>query len=117
MGCVNSGFMYVGLISEISAPTTMGSAASTYPLALSVPVRAFLGAVEKGLVIFAATWLLVRVVDLAEERRRRRDRRLHLLGPTLESVKTRPAKALMMVQTSLSLIVLVVLIARIIRGI
>lgn len=38
-------------------------------------------------------------------------------GPTLESVKTRPAKALMMVQTSLSLIVLVVLIARIIRGI
>ncbi|MFM7618109.1 MAG: hypothetical protein ACKO72_11720 [Actinomycetes bacterium] len=38
-------------------------------------------------------------------------------GPTLESVKTRPAKALMMVQTSLSLVVLVVLIARIIRGI
>ena len=38
-------------------------------------------------------------------------------GPTLESVKTRPAKALKMVQTSLSLIVLVVLIARIIRGI
>lgn len=38
-------------------------------------------------------------------------------GPTLESVKTRPAKALMMVQTSLSLIVLVVLIARIIRGV
>ena len=38
-------------------------------------------------------------------------------GPTLESVKTRPAKALMMTQTSLSLVVLVVLIARIIRGI
>lgn len=38
-------------------------------------------------------------------------------GPTLESVKTRPAKALMMLQTSLSLVVLVVLIARIIRSV
>ena len=37
-------------------------------------------------------------------------------GPTLESVRTRPAKALMMVQTSLSLLVLVVLIARIIKA-
>ena len=37
-------------------------------------------------------------------------------GPTLESVRTRPAKALMMAQTSLSLLVLVVLIARIIKA-
>ena len=37
-------------------------------------------------------------------------------GPTLESVRTRPAKALMMLQTSLSLLVLVVLIARIIKA-
>lgn len=37
-------------------------------------------------------------------------------GPTLEGVRTRPAKALMMVQTSLSLLVLVILIARIIKA-
>lgn len=37
-------------------------------------------------------------------------------GPTLESVRTRPAKALMMTQTSLSLLVLVILIARIIKA-
>ena len=37
-------------------------------------------------------------------------------GPTLEGVRTRPTKVLMMLQTSLSLIVLVVLIARIIRA-
>ena len=37
-------------------------------------------------------------------------------GPTLETVRTRPAKALMMLQTSLSLLVLVVLIARIIKA-
>ncbi|MSO96095.1 MAG: hypothetical protein EXQ81_09945 [Thermoleophilia bacterium] len=37
-------------------------------------------------------------------------------GPTLEGVRTRPAKVLMMLQTSLALVVLVVLIARIIRA-
>jgi hypothetical protein len=37
-------------------------------------------------------------------------------GPTLEGVRTRPAKALMMLQTSLSLLVLVILIARIIKA-
>ena len=35
-------------------------------------------------------------------------------GPTAETVKTRPAKALMMLQATLSLIVLVVLIARVV---
>jgi MscS family membrane protein len=39
-------------------------AGTTYPLGLAVPVRAFLGAVEKGLVILAATWLLLRLIDL-----------------------------------------------------
>lgn len=37
-------------------------------------------------------------------------------GPTLEGVRRRPVKVLMMVQTSLSLVVLVVLIARIIKA-
>jgi hypothetical protein len=37
-------------------------------------------------------------------------------GPTLEGVRRRPAKVLMMFQTSLSLVVLVVLIARIIKA-
>ena len=37
-------------------------------------------------------------------------------GPTLEGVRTRPVKVLMMAQTSLALVVLVVLIARIIRA-
>jgi hypothetical protein len=37
-------------------------------------------------------------------------------GPTLEGVRTRPAKALMMFQTALSLVVLVVLVARIIKA-
>ncbi len=37
-------------------------------------------------------------------------------GPTLEGVRTRPPKVLMMIQTSMSLIVLVVLIARIIKA-
>ena len=36
-------------------------------------------------------------------------------GPTLEGVRTRPAKAIMMSQTGLSLIVLVVLVARIVK--
>jgi MscS family membrane protein len=40
-------------------------AGTTYPLGLAVPARAFLGAVEKGLVILATTWLLLRVIDLA----------------------------------------------------
>lgn len=37
-------------------------------------------------------------------------------GPTLEGVRTRPAKALMMTQTALSLIILVVGVARIIKA-
>lgn len=37
-------------------------------------------------------------------------------GPTLEGVRRRPAKVMMMFQTSLSLVVLVVLIARIIKA-
>ena len=35
-------------------------------------------------------------------------------GPTVEAIRTRPVKILIMLQTSLSLIVLVVLVARII---
>ena len=35
-------------------------------------------------------------------------------GPTIEGIRTRPVKVLMMLQTSLSLILLVVLVARII---
>jgi len=37
-------------------------------------------------------------------------------GPTLEGVRTRPAKAIMMFQTAISLVVLVVLVARIIKA-
>ncbi|MEI7623245.1 MAG: hypothetical protein WCJ88_06795 [Actinomycetes bacterium] len=37
-------------------------------------------------------------------------------GPTLEGLRTRPAKVIMMLQTSLSLIVLIVLVARIITA-
>ena len=36
-------------------------------------------------------------------------------GPTLENTRTRPAKALMMVQTSIALVILVLLVARIIQ--
>ena len=37
-------------------------------------------------------------------------------GPTLENTRTRPAKALMMVQTSIALVILVLLVARIIQA-
>ncbi len=38
-------------------------------------------------------------------------------GPTLEGVRTRPAKALMMVQTAVSLLMLIVVVARIVQAI
>ena len=37
-------------------------------------------------------------------------------GPTLENTRTRPAKALMMIQTSIALVILVLLVARIIQA-
>jgi MscS family membrane protein len=40
-------------------------AAGTYPLALAVPVQAFLVAVQKALTVIAVTWLLIRFVNLA----------------------------------------------------
>ncbi len=40
-------------------------AAGTYPLALAVPVQAFLVAVQKALTVVAVTWLLIRFVNLA----------------------------------------------------
>ncbi|NNL65844.1 MAG: mechanosensitive ion channel family protein, partial [Myxococcales bacterium] len=63
------------------------------PLGLAVPAREFLGAIERGLVLIAVTWLVIRFVDVISEiieqrlERRGQETAVPLVAPGRKTVK------------------------------